>query len=132
MVGDIAPFGITKNSYPDLFEEFKDGCSFDTSEVPKHGKGYVIPEIEHEGKLYRYNMQLTWDYSWGIEEWLESEGAWLVVEPFEYAELKADIIDYDSKEAMRYFFDEEAIFDLAHKSDDIEYKLEVVLRRVQQ
>lgn len=132
LVGDVAPFGITKNSYPDLFEEFKDGCSFDTSEVPKHGKGYVIPEIEHEGKLYRYNMQLTWDYSWGIEEWLESEGAWLVVEPFEYAELKADITDYDSKEAMRYFFDEEAIFDLAHKSDDSEYKLEVVLRRVQQ
>lgn len=132
LVGDIAPFGITKNSYPELFEEFKDGCSFDTSEVPKHGKGYVIPEIEHEGKLYRYNMQLTWDYSWGIEEWLDSEGAWLVVEPFEYAELKADITDYDSKEAMRYFFDEEAIFDLAHKSDDSEYKLEVVLRRVQQ
>lgn len=129
---DIATFGITKNSHPDLFEEFKDGCSFDTSEVPKHGKGYVTPEVEHEGKIYRYSIQLTWDYSWGIEEWRESEGAWLVVEPFEYAELKADITDYESKEAMRYFFDEEAIFDLAHKSDDSEYKLEVVLRRVHQ
>lgn len=54
-----------------------------------------------------------------------------VEEQFEYAELKADIDDYDSKDAMRYFFDEEAIFDLAHKSDNSEYKLEVVLRRVQ-
>jgi hypothetical protein len=89
---DMAPFGITKNSYPELFEEFKDGCEFDTSDVPKHGKGYVIPEIEHEGKLYRYNMQLVWDYSWGIEEWMESEGAWLVVDKSQVSRIPHDLL----------------------------------------
>lgn len=79
-LSESAPFGITKNSYPELFESFKDGCDFDTSDIPKHGKGFVVPEVEYEGRLYRYNMKLVWDYSWGIEEWLDSEGAWLVVD----------------------------------------------------
>lgn len=90
-LSESAPHGITKNSYPDLFESFKEGCDFDTSGIPKHGKGFVVPEVEYEGRLYRYNTELEWDYSWGIEEWLESEGAWLVVDVV--AELKIEAFD---------------------------------------
>lgn len=71
---------VTIESNPELFEILKDGCDFDVSDIPKHGKGYVVPEAKIDGNLYRYNMRLVWDYSWGIEEWCESDGgAWILV-----------------------------------------------------
>lgn len=45
-------------------------------------------------------------------------------------ELCCDASDYDSREAMEFFFDEESISDLYNDGDDVEYNLEVVLRRV--
>lgn len=71
---------VTIESNPELFEILKDGCDFDVSDIPKHGKGYVVPEAKIDGNLYRYSMRLVWDYSWGIEEWCESDGgAWILV-----------------------------------------------------
>ncbi|UOL47403.1 putative RecE [Vibrio phage vB_Vp_PvVp04_M] len=71
---------VTIESNPKLFEILKDGCDFDVSDIPKHGKGYVVPEAKIDGNLYRYNMRLVWDYTWGIEEWCENNGgAWILV-----------------------------------------------------
>ncbi len=73
------PEKVTAKSHPELFKLFKDECDFDTSGIPKHGKGYVLPEFEYNGKLYQYDQEVVWDYSWGIEEWMENECAFVLV-----------------------------------------------------
>lgn len=103
---------ITEVSNPELFELLKDGCDFDVSDIPKHGKGYVIPEAEIDGKLYRYNMRLVWDYSWGIEEWGGSDGAWILV-----SESKSDVGPTSDEPASISTNDPETVFEPDYNID---------------
>ena len=72
---------ITELNNKELFDILCDGCDFDVSDVPKHGKGYVYPTAEHEGVAYRFDTRLVWDYSYGIEEW--DGGSWIIDQPAE-------------------------------------------------
>lgn len=108
---------ITKINNPELFDLFIDGCEFDCSDVPKHGKGYVNPEVKHEGKTYTYSLTVVWDYSWGIEDW--GDGEWVAEEQEEKPVKESDIEDQLEIEEEQEDFVESDGFETQYTLDQI-------------
>ncbi len=128
------PERVTMACNPELFQRFKDDFDIDTGHIPKHGKGFVTPTATHEGKTYTYDHELVWDYSWGIEEWHENAGCWMLdKEPvgpeFTGMDLRCLIDSFDEREHLEYFFGSERMGDV-FRDGDAEYNLEVIVRRV--
>lgn len=68
---------VTINSNKDLFKTLCECCEFDTSEIPKHGKGYVLPTAEIDGVYYEFSQEVVWDYSYGIDDFDFELGHWI-------------------------------------------------------
>lgn len=101
---------ITKRSNPALYADLQDLAEFDTDHIPKHGKGHVALEAEHEGITYR--AEAEWDYNHGIE-WDYQDVEWYIADPDEpvpcitcgYVEPKPvnlEELDYEGLLKMRY------------------------------